>query len=86
MYKDLDISTNIKENKIIREFEITQKDLNDIDVLDQIYNILAVYYDALHLNNPYRDKKGLLTFLQSLGNTIQFTFISSRMENAIIIS
>lgn len=52
MYKDLDISTSIKENKIIREFEIFKNDLNDIDVIEQIYNILGVYYDALKLNNP----------------------------------
>jgi predicted DNA-binding protein YlxM (UPF0122 family) len=86
MYKDLDIRTSIKENKIIREFEIFKNDLNDIDVIEQIYNILGVYHDALKLNKPYKNKKELLDFLQTLGNTIQFTFISSRMENAIIIS
>ena len=85
MYRDLNIEASTEHNQIKRSFKIKKQDLNDLDLLDQVFNIIDIQYNALQLINPYKDKNTLFDFLKNLGDDIEFTFISNKVKNIILI-
>lgn len=85
MYRDLNIEASTDNNQIKRSFKIKKQDLNDLDLLDQVFNIIDIQYNALQLINPYKDKNILFNFLKNLGDDIEFTFISNKVKNIILI-